>query len=107
VVLAKIYDVSPSGTVTLVNRLVSPARLSKSGAVTLTLPGVVHQYAKGDRIELVIAATDQAYIGDRVPDLLTVSVAAPGSAAGSTSVLRLPVVPASRQNGGGSRATGA
>jgi predicted acyl esterase len=104
VVFAKIYDVAPSGTVTLVNRLVSPVRLARSGAATITLPGVVHQYAKGDRIELVLAATDQAYIGDRVPDLLTVTVAknAPGS-----NVLDLPVVARGAEQSGGSRATGA
>ena len=103
VVFAKIYDVSPSGTVTLVNRLVSPARLGRNGEVALTLPGVVHRYAKGDRIELVIAATDQAYIGDRFLDLLTVTVPA-GSHGGS--VLDLPVVAPSKELSGGPRATG-
>jgi predicted acyl esterase len=104
VVFAKIYDISPSGTVTLVNRLVSPCRLGHNGEVALTLPGVVHRYAKGDRIELVIAATDQAYIGDRLPDLLTVTV--PSGSFGQ-SVLDLPVVAPSAELSGGPRATGA
>ena len=98
---AKIYDVSPSGTETLVNRIVSPSRLSSNGETTITLPGVVHQYEKGDRIELVIAASDQAYWGSRLADVLTVTVSAtdPG-------VLQLPVVAASDQSAGGRRATG-
>ena len=101
-VFTKIYDVSPSGAITLVNRLVAPSRLSASGTVTLTLPGVVHQYAAGDRIELVIAATDQAYFGARVPDVLTVSVSA-----GDPGVLQLPVVSPNDQLQGGHRASGA
>jgi predicted acyl esterase len=105
VVFAKIYDVSPSGSVTLVNRLVSPARLSStSGYFSVTLPGVVHRYAKGDRIELVIAASDQAYVGDRAPSALTVEVTPTSS---HVSVLDLPVVAASAQRTGGPLATGA
>jgi putative CocE/NonD family hydrolase len=101
-IYAKIYDVSPSGTLTLVNRIVSPSRFTSTGKVTVTLPAVVHQYPAGDRIELVIAATDQAYFGARVPDTLTVdmSTSDPG-------VLELPVVAASDQQSGGHRATGA
>lgn len=103
VVFAKIYDVAPGGSVTLVNRLVSPVRLVGSKA-TITLPGVVHRYAKGDRIEVVIAATDQAYIGDRAPDVLTVTVST--SKAGA-NVLDLPVVSAGNETSGGRRASGA
>ncbi len=101
-VFAKIYDVSPSGALTLVNRIVSPSRLSSTGEVTITLPGVVHEYAAGDRIELVVAATDQAYFGSRIADALSVTVgpSVPG-------VLELPVVSAAGQQSGGSRATGA
>jgi ABC-2 type transport system ATP-binding protein len=46
-VYTKIYDVAPNGTATLVNRIVSPARIAKSGWVTLTLPGVVTPPAIG------------------------------------------------------------
>lgn len=108
VVFAKIYDVAPDGRQTLVNRLVAPTRLSGSGSgsgsaglVTLTLPGVVHRYAQGDRIEVVLAATDQAYLGARVPDALTVTVSpsAPG-------FLSLPFVAPSAETSGGPRASG-
>ncbi|MDA8040524.1 MAG: ABC transporter ATP-binding protein [Actinomycetota bacterium] len=105
VVFAKLYDVSPSGKVTLVNRLVSPARLAAaSGQFTVALPGVVHRYAKGDRIELVIAASDQAYQGDRVPGVITVEVS---PHAGPQSVLDLPVVSPANERSGGPLATGA
>jgi len=100
-IYAKIYDVSPSGSVTLVNRVVSPSRFTSNGKVTVTLPAVVHQYPAGDRIELVIAATDQAYFGARVADTLTVSFGGRNS-----GVLKLPVVAPSDQTSGGGRATG-
>jgi ABC-2 type transport system ATP-binding protein len=97
VLFGKIYDVSPDGTKTLVQRLVSPIRVADpSGPVTLTLPGIVHRYAAGHQIQLVLAATDQAYIGNRVPGALTVTVDP-----AHPSVLALPVVgPASEQSGG-------
>jgi putative CocE/NonD family hydrolase len=100
-IYAKIYDVSPSGSLTLVNRIVSPSRFESTGKVTVTLPAVVHKYSAGDRIELVIAATDQAYFGARLPDTLSVSFGG-----GDPGILRLPIVAASDQASGGRRATG-
>lgn len=102
VVVAKLYDVSPSGTVTLVDRLVSPVRIASQGQpVTITLPGQVHQYAAGDRLELVLAAGDLAYLGNRSPDVLSVAVGG-----GQAAVLSLPVVAPADQRTGGPMATG-
>jgi ABC-2 type transport system ATP-binding protein len=59
---AKIYDVAPDGSVDLVHLLVAPVRVANTSApVTLTLPGIVHRFAKGHTIKFVIAATDAAY----------------------------------------------
>lgn len=85
---AKIYDVAPDGTITLVDRLVSPIRVADlSRPVSVTLPGVAHRYPAGDRIELVLAATDDAYLGNRAPNVLTIAIdpTHPGT-------LHLPVV---------------
>lgn len=102
VAVAKLYDVSPSGTVTLVDRLVSPVRIASPGQpVTITLPGQVHQYAAGDRLELVLAAGDLAYLGNRSPGVLSVSVGG-----GQAAVLSLPVVAPADQRTGGPMATG-
>ncbi|MFZ5852405.1 MAG: CocE/NonD family hydrolase, partial [Actinomycetota bacterium] len=61
-VFAKIYDVAPDGSVTLVNRLVSPTRVADVTApVRIELPGIVHRFAAGHRLRLVLAATDAAY----------------------------------------------
>jgi hypothetical protein len=56
----------------------------------------------GDRIELVIAATDQAYLGSRIPDALTISVDPVHPTA-----LSLPVVSPQDETSGGPRATSA
>jgi ABC-2 type transport system ATP-binding protein len=102
VVFGKIYDVSPDGNKALVQRLVSPIRVSDlSRPVTLTLPGVVHRYAAGHRIQLVLAATDQAYLGNRVPGALTVTVDP-----AHPSILALPVVSPAAEQAGGPRADG-
>ncbi|MET9206716.1 CocE/NonD family hydrolase [Streptomyces sp. KAI-26] len=90
VLFAKVYDVAPDGTRTLVNRLVSPVRVPDvTRPFTVELPGIVHRYEKGHRLEFVIAASDTAYFGNRGLKSVTV-VSAPED----TGVLELPVVPA-------------
>lgn len=85
---AKIYDIAPDGTTTLVNRLVSPARVPDvRRRVHVELPGVVHRYHAGHRLAVVVAATDAAYRNSSVvtPVTVTTSPDDPG-------VLRLPVL---------------
>ena len=87
VMFAKLYDVDAAGNLTLVQRLVSPIRIGAAGAVHVNLPGIVHRYARGHRIELALASTDAAYVSSRVANVVTVttSSAKPG-------VLTIPVV---------------
>ncbi|GHI02969.1 hypothetical protein Scel_12900 [Streptomyces cellostaticus] len=88
VLFAKLYDVAPDGTRTLVHRLVAPVRVPDvTQSFTVTLPGIVHRYAKGHRLRFVIAASDDAYYGNRGIKPVTV-VSAPGD----TGVLELPVL---------------
>ena len=90
VLFGKIYDIDPSGNATLVHGIVSPARFADlSQPVHINLPGQVHRYAAGHRIELVLASTDSAYLGSRVPGPITVSVDP-----AHPSVLSLPLAPA-------------
>jgi ABC-2 type transport system ATP-binding protein len=85
---AKLYEVAPSGGVTLVHRLVSPVRVADvRRPVRIELPGIVHRFAAGNRLRLVVAATDAAYRNNKVVMPVTVSTS-PGAA----GVLRLPVV---------------
>lgn len=87
VLFAKIYDIAPDGTKTLAHRLVAPVRVPDvTKPFTVTLPGVVHRYEKGHRLQFVIAASDDAYFGNQGIKPVTV-VSAPGR----SGVLELPV----------------
>ncbi|WP_244363033.1 CocE/NonD family hydrolase [Streptomyces aquilus] len=87
VLFAKLYDVAPDGTQTLVHRLVAPVRVPDvTRSFTVTLPGIVHRYEQGHRLRFVVAASDDAYFGNRGIKPVTV-VSAPGD----TGVLELPV----------------
>jgi ABC-2 type transport system ATP-binding protein len=84
----KVYDEAPDGSLTLVRRLVAPVRVANDDApVHVLLPGFVHRFARGDRIELVVAATDTAYRNSDLvqPALISWSRTSPVE-------LKLPVV---------------
>ncbi|MFH9727332.1 CocE/NonD family hydrolase [Streptomyces sp. NPDC017254] len=88
VLFAKLYDLAPDGTKTLVNRLVAPVRVPDvTRPFTVELPAVVHRYEAGHRLELVIAASDTAYSGNRGVKPVTV-VSAPEE----TGTFELPLV---------------
>ncbi|MFF8378698.1 CocE/NonD family hydrolase [Streptomyces sp. NPDC015661] len=88
VLFAKLYDIAPDGTKTLVNRLVAPVRVPDvTRPFTVELPGIVHRYETGHRLEFVLAASDTAYSGNRGIKPVTV-VSAPES----TGTLSLPLV---------------
>ena len=87
---AKLYDVAPDGTETLVRRLVAPIRATEMGELEAQLAGIAHRFGKGHRIRLVLAATDKAYGNLRVPTLYTAAIE-PGEA-----TLDLPLVGARR-----------
>ncbi|GAB3591981.1 hypothetical protein GCM10027446_11830 [Angustibacter peucedani] len=74
-VFAKLYDVAPDSSLTLVNRLISPTRVPDVGTtVHVELPGLVHRVAAGHRLRLVLAATDAAYKNSPVPQPVSVTV---------------------------------
>jgi len=88
VLFAKLYDVAPDGTKTLVHRLVAPVRVPDvTKSFTVTLPGIVHRYEAGHRLQFVVAASDDAYLGNEGVKPVTVT-----SARGDTGTLELPVV---------------
>lgn len=87
-VFAKLYDVAPDGSKTLVHKLISPVRVADvTQPVHIELPAVVHRVAAGHRLQLVLASTDAAYKNAYAVQPVTVhtSPAAP-------AVLRVPVV---------------
>ena len=89
VLFVKLYDAAPDGSIDLVHRLIAPVRINDASApITVELPGIVHDFAKGHQAQLVIAGADSAYKGDAAANLLTVT----GTAA-DPSTLTLPVAP--------------
>jgi len=90
ILFAKIYDVAPDSSITLVHRLVAPMRIADATKpVHVELPGVVHRYAAGHRLRVVVAASDASYQNNRSPE--TVSILTDPAQPG---VLTLPVLSA-------------
>ncbi|MFL6239467.1 MAG: CocE/NonD family hydrolase [Actinomycetes bacterium] len=88
VLFLKLYDVDAAGHKTLTNRLIAPARVADvTKPFTVTLPGIVHQFAAGHHLQLVVAGSDAAYKGNSTA--VAVSVVTSKKAPG---LLQLPVV---------------
>ena len=87
-VFAKLYDVAPDGTQTLVHKLVSPVRVPDvTQPVHVELPAVVHRVPAGHLVRLVLASTDAAYKNPYAVQPVTVHASPLAPAA-----LTLPVV---------------
>jgi ABC-2 type transport system ATP-binding protein len=87
VLFAKLYDVGPDGSVELPRRLISPVRVPDvTKPVTIELPGIVHRFAPGHRLAIVLAGGDMAYRGSTAPQAVTLT-----TGPGSTQQLSLPV----------------
>ena len=73
VLYAKVYDVGPDGAVELPHRLISPVRVTDvTRPVTIELPAIVHRFAPGHRLAVVLAGGDLAYRGSTLPQPVTV-----------------------------------
>jgi putative CocE/NonD family hydrolase len=105
IVFAKLYDVAPDGTATLIRRQVAPARIGNNaldaGAVDIHLIGTSWRFEAGHAARLVLAATDQAYYNNKLADQLTVD-----STPDAPSTLTLPVISAAADVGGETLAAG-
>jgi predicted acyl esterase len=87
VLFAKLYDVGPDGAVELPHRLISPVRVGDvTEPVTIELPGIVHRFAAGHRLAVVLAGGDMAYRGSTVPQQVSLA-----TGPGRTQQLVLPV----------------
>jgi len=87
VLFAKLYDVAPDGKAQLIHGLVAPVRVNNvDEPIRITLPAVVHQFAKGDQIEIMLAGGDTNYRGGPIATTVLVTSGSTGQ------VLDLPVV---------------
>lgn len=88
VVFAKLLDVAPDGTKSLINIQVAPVRVGDpTGPVHIVLPAVVHDFEVGHRIEIDLTGSDLNYHGSSVSRFVAVTTGEEGQ------TLRLPVVP--------------
>ncbi|HEX6446854.1 MAG TPA: alpha/beta fold hydrolase [Streptosporangiales bacterium] len=79
VLFAKLYDVAPNGTATLVGgqaaalrltglpHTTNAAALARAAPVAVRLPGVVHRFDAGHRVRVVLDTADRAYAGPAAP----------------------------------------
>jgi hypothetical protein len=83
----RLEDVAPNGTVTLPHKLIAPVRVANlDDPVHVELPGIVHRFAAGHRLRLVVYGGDLSYRGNVVAAPVSVE-----SSAAHPSVLHLPV----------------
>lgn len=86
VLFVKVEDVAPDGSATLIHGLEAPIRIPDvSTPIKVTLPGIVHQFAAGHSIRLVVAGGSDNYRGGLDATPVTI-------AAGTGQTLVLPAV---------------
>ncbi len=87
VLFVKIADVDATGKATIIRNLVAPVRVpDASKPFTVTLPGIVHQFAKGHTLKLIVAGGSTNYRGGLIPNAVTITTGTAGQ------VLTLPIV---------------
>jgi ABC-2 type transport system ATP-binding protein len=86
VLFVKVLDVGPDGKAALIHGLEAPIRVpNATKPVTVTLPAIVHRFAAGHHLQLVIAGGSENYRGGLLPAPVTI-------AAGAGQTLVLPAV---------------
>jgi ABC-2 type transport system ATP-binding protein len=74
VLFPKLYDVAPDGSAGLINQLVAPVRVADpTRPVQVTLPAIVHRFAPGHQVRLVVASGDLNYRGGLAAAPVTVT----------------------------------
>ncbi|HWJ11687.1 MAG TPA: CocE/NonD family hydrolase [Nocardioides sp.] len=87
VLFVKVADVAPDGTARLINGLEAPVRIPDvTKPFTVQVPSIVHEFAAGHRLRLVVAGGSVNYRGGQVATPVSI-------ASGSAQTLSLPVVP--------------
>lgn len=86
VLFVKVVDVAPDGTRRLINGLEAPIRIPDvTKPFTVRVPAIVHRFARGHRIGLMVAGGSINYRGGLLPTPVTIN-------AGAGQTLTLPVV---------------
>jgi ABC-2 type transport system ATP-binding protein len=86
VLFIRLQDVAPDGTTTDIRQLTAPVRVPDvTKPFTVTLPAIVHQWAVGHQIRLVVAGGSVNYRGGQEANVVTIN-------GGPGQVLSLPAV---------------
>ena len=87
VLFVKVADVDAAGKSTVVHTLIAPVRVpDATKPFRVTLPGIVHRFAKGHTLRLIVTGGSTNYRGGLLPAPVTITTGATGQ------VLTLPVV---------------
>jgi ABC-2 type transport system ATP-binding protein len=85
VLFVKLYDVDPKSGATLPDGLVAPvhltglpASIAQARPVTVTLPGIVHNFQAGHLLRLTVSSSDQSYATPPQPIVYTVGLGGTG-----------------------------
>jgi ABC-2 type transport system ATP-binding protein len=86
VLFVRLQDVAPDGTATDIRQITAPVRIPDvTQPFTVTMPAIVHQFAPGHQIRLVVAGSSVNYRGGQESNPVTIS-------AGPGQMLTLPTV---------------
>ncbi|MEO5665038.1 MAG: alpha/beta fold hydrolase [Nocardioides sp.] len=86
VLFARLQDVAPDGTASDIKLQIAPFRIADpTRPVRVTMPAIVHRFAAGHRLRLVVSSSSINYRGGLVSQPVTI-------AGGPTQALTLPVV---------------
>lgn len=81
VLFAKITDVAPDGSSTIVRNLVAPVRVPDARKpFTVTMPAFAHRFEPGHRIKLIVAGGSANYRGGLVPMPVSITLGGTGQA---------------------------
>ena len=83
VLFVRVRDVAPDGTASDIRQLTAPIRINPGLPFVVRLPAIVHRFAAGHKIELVIAGGSVNYRGGVTGNVVTI-------AGGSVQTLDLP-----------------
>ena len=87
VLFVRLQDVAPDGTASDIRNLTAPVRVPDvTKPITVRMPGIVHRFAAGHRVRLVVAASSVNYRGGLTANTVTIRTGSAGQ------VLSLPVV---------------
>ena len=71
---AKVYDVAPDGSESLIHNLVAPVRVPDvTKPFTVTVPAIAHRFAVGRQLRLVVAGGSTNYRGGLTPNPVSIT----------------------------------